>query len=65
MSVLELLPNLKILSRNEKLQVMQFLVQELTDEEDSVLQAGKTYPVWSPLNSHKAAEQLATLLEEA
>jgi hypothetical protein len=44
---------------------MQFLVQELTDEEDNVLQAGKTYSVWSPLNSHKAAEQLATLLAGA
>jgi hypothetical protein len=65
MSVLELLPSLKILSRSEKLQIMQFLVQELIDEEDNVLQAGKTYNVWSPLNSHKAAEQLATLLEES
>jgi hypothetical protein len=65
MSVVELLPNLKTLSRSEKLQIMQFLVQELTEEEDKVLEAGKTYNVWSPFNSHKAAAQLATLLEEA
>jgi len=30
----------------------------------SLLQAGKTYEVWTPLNSHKAAQTLGTLLEE-
>lgn len=65
MSVTELLPALKTLSRAEKLKVMQFLVQELaTEEEVSPLQAGVTYQVWSPLNSHKAAQALATLLED-
>jgi hypothetical protein len=33
--------------------------------EAKVLQAGKTYNIWSPLNSHKAAEQLATLIDHA
>ena len=65
MSVPELLPTLKTLSRAEKLKVMQFLVQELTVEEEvSLLQPGMTYHVWSPLNSHKAAQTLATLLTE-
>ncbi len=65
MSVPELLPALKTLSRAEKLRGMQFLVQELAREEDvSPLQAGTTYHVWSPLNSHKAAQTLATLLED-
>jgi len=30
----------------------------------SLLQAGKTYEVWTPLNSHKAAQTLGLLLEE-
>jgi hypothetical protein len=56
MSVAELLPALKTLSRDEKLRVMQFLVQELTIEEEAdLIQDGATYHVWSPLNSHKAA----------
>jgi hypothetical protein len=65
MSVTELYPALKTLSRAEKLKVMQFLVQELTIEEEAgLIQDGATYHVWSPLNSHKAAQALATLLED-
>jgi hypothetical protein len=65
MSVTELLSTLGNLSRAEKLQVMQFLVQELAAEEEaSLLQPGATYHVWSPYNSHDAAQKLATLLEE-
>ena len=65
MSVTELLPSLKTLSRTDKLKVMQFLAQELEVEEElSLLQSGKTYQIWSPLNSHKAVQTLATLLEE-
>jgi hypothetical protein len=66
MSIAKLLPTLKELSRAEKLEIMQFLVQELATEEAelSLLQSGKTYSLWSPLNSHKAAQQLATLLTE-
>ncbi len=64
MSVTELLPSLKTLSRTDKLKVMQFLAQELEVEEElSLLQSGKTYQIWSPLNSHKAVQTLATLLE--
>ncbi|MBW4595737.1 MAG: hypothetical protein KME46_23235 [Brasilonema angustatum HA4187-MV1] len=65
MSVAKLLSTLRNLSRVEKLQVMQFLVQELADEEEaSLLEPGATYHVWSPYNSHDAAQKLATLLEE-
>jgi hypothetical protein len=65
MSITHLLPALKTLSRAEKLRVMQFLVQELAMEEEvSLLETGATYHIWSPLNSHKAAQTLATLLED-
>lgn len=65
MSVTELYPVLKTLSRAEKLRVMQFFVQELTIEEKAVLiQDGATYHVWSPLNSHRAAQTLTSLLED-
>jgi ATP phosphoribosyltransferase len=64
MNITELFSTLRNLSRAEKLQVMQFLVQELADEEALSLQPGATYHVWSPLNSHDAAVKLAALLEE-
>ncbi len=65
MSVVELLSTLQTLSRADKLKVMQFLVQELAAEEEALLlQPGATYSVWSPYNSHDAAQKLAVLLEE-
>ncbi|MDF5727449.1 MAG: hypothetical protein PUP92_05275 [Rhizonema sp. PD38] len=65
MSVAELFPSLRNLSRAEKLRVIQFLVQELASEEEALLlQPGATYHVWSPYNSHDAAQKLAVLLEE-
>lgn len=64
MSVGELLSTLQKLSRADKLKVMQFLVQELATEEALSLQPGATYPIWSPYNSHDAAQKLAALLSE-
>jgi hypothetical protein len=32
-------------------------------EEEPVLQAGATYEIWSPLDSHETAHKLAQLLE--
>jgi hypothetical protein len=32
-------------------------------EEEPALQPGTTYPIWSPLDSHEAADKLAQLLE--
>ncbi|WP_313934785.1 MULTISPECIES: hypothetical protein [unclassified Nostoc] len=42
---------------------MQFLIAELAKEEEPTLQAGATYSLWSPLNSHEAAHKLSQLLE--
>ncbi len=62
MSETELFSTLRNLPRADKLKVMQFLVTELAQEEPS-LQPGATYPIWSPLNSHGAAQKLSQLLE--
>ena len=63
MTAADLLPALKSLPRIDKLKVMQFLVTELAKEEEPTLQNGATYPLWSPINAHGAAHQLAQLLE--
>ncbi len=63
MTIAELFPTLRSLPRADKLKVMQFLIAELTKEEEPSLQPGATYLLWSPLNSHEAAQQLAQLLD--
>jgi hypothetical protein len=63
MTVTELLPTLRNLPRADKLKVMQFLVTELTQEEEPSLQPSATYEIWSPFDSHEAAHKLAQLLE--
>ncbi len=63
MTTAELFPRLRNLSRADKLKIMQFLIAELAREEEPSLQAGATYEVWSPLNSHGAAHKLAELLK--
>ncbi len=63
MPTVELFPILKGLPRADKLRVMQFLIAELAKEEEPTLEAGATYSLWSPLNSHEAAHKLSQLLE--
>jgi hypothetical protein len=62
MTTADLFPTLRELPRAEKLKVMQFLIAELAQEEEPTLQAGATYSLWSPLNSHEAAHKLSQLL---
>jgi hypothetical protein len=62
MPTVDLFPTLRSLPRADKLKVMQFLIAELAKEEEPTLQAGGTYSLWSPLNSHKAAHKLSQLL---
>ncbi|MBW4537247.1 MAG: hypothetical protein KME09_25250 [Pleurocapsa minor HA4230-MV1] len=63
MTTADLFPTLRGLPRAEKLKVMQFLIAELAQEEEPTLQAGATYSLWSPLNSHEAAHKLSQLLK--
>ena len=61
MAVQDLMPVLSELSRSQKWELMQFLMRDLESEE-MPLRQGATYEIWSPLDSHWAAKQLATLL---
>ena len=65
MSATQLLPQLRQLSRIDKLHVMQFLVSELAQEESDLLQPGLDYAVWSPYDAFEAAETMLQLLEAA
>ncbi len=63
MTIAELFPTLRNLPRADKLKVMQFLIAELSKDEEPSLQPGATYLLSSPLNSHAAARKLAQLLD--
>jgi hypothetical protein len=65
LSLAELLPKLRALSRADKLRVMQFLIAELAREEGKTLQADTDYPVWSPYDAFEAAAGLLEALKEA
>ncbi len=64
MTTAELLPTLKSLNHKEKILAIQFLANEVAQEENLSFEAGKTYEIWSPFDSHEAGEQLNALLEK-
>ena len=60
MTLNELLPTLHVLSRADKLQVIQLLAADVAREDGIARgETDKTYPVWSP---HQAFDGAATLL---
>ncbi len=64
MQLTELLPTLRDLDRGDKLRAMQFLVTEIAKEDNLLLEANESYPVWSPYNSYDAASILLDALKE-
>ncbi len=64
MTITEVLPTLKALNHKDKIRAIQFLANEVAKEEEVFFEEGKTYEVWSPHDSYKAAEQLRKLIEE-
>lgn len=64
MTLTEVLPNIRQLSRTEKLRIVHILIDEIAAEETSLLESGRTYEVWSPYDSFDAADKLLKMLEE-
>ncbi len=63
MPLAELMSQVQILPKIDKLRLMQFLATELVKEEDANLFVEKQeYPVWSPFNCSEAANVLMDLL---
>ncbi|MFN8492261.1 MAG: hypothetical protein U0350_31970 [Caldilineaceae bacterium] len=63
--LIQLVPRLHNLKRSEKLYLIQFLVSELAQEEENLLQAGVAYPVWSPYEAFDAADVMLQALAQA
>jgi hypothetical protein len=63
MSLVEILPTVQSLPREDKLRLIQFLAQDLAEAEaPAALVPGEEYPVWSPYNAFEAADTLLGVL---
>lgn len=64
MSLAEVLPDVRSLSREDKAQLMHLLAQELSATDPTALMTpGQTYPVWSPVDAFAAADVLLKVLD--
>jgi hypothetical protein len=64
MSLAEMLPEVQRLSRLDKIRLIQFLAQELEGDEEGLIEAGRSYPIWSPDRAFTAAAALLQALDE-
>ena len=64
MSLAELLPEARALSRVDKIRLIQYLAQELEHDESCLIEPGRSYPVWSPDTAFSAAAALLRALED-
>jgi hypothetical protein len=61
----ELLPAIRSLTRADKLRVIELLAGDLAREENPpLLEAGASYPIWTPLFAEEAAAVLLKELEK-
>jgi hypothetical protein len=63
MSLPEVLPEVRALSRLDKIRLIQFLAQELERDESDLIEPGRSYPLWSPDRAFSAAAALLEALE--
>ncbi|MCY2963666.1 MAG: hypothetical protein NT069_08465 [Planctomycetota bacterium] len=64
MSLLDVLPEARALSRLEKIRLIQVLAQDLEQDESELIESGRSYPIWSPDRAFSAAAVLLNALEE-
>jgi hypothetical protein len=65
MSIAEIISEVRTLSRNEKVQLAQMLLEDLAGEDPSlVFKPGQVFPIYTPAYSPDAAAQLARLLRD-
>jgi hypothetical protein len=65
MSIAEIIPAVRALSRGEKFQLAQLLLEDLaTGELPPLFKEGQVYPIYTPEYAPNAAAQLAKVLRE-
>jgi hypothetical protein len=64
MSFVNVLPEVRALSRIDKLRLIQLLAEDLAEtEEPAPFEAGQAYPLWSPDRAYDAAAVMLRELE--
>jgi len=63
-TLLEVLPDARSLSRLDKIRLIQELAQDLERSDADLIEPGRSYPIWSPDRAFAAAESLLKALEE-
>lgn len=64
MSLAAILPEVQGLSRLDRIRLIQILAQGLEREESELIEAGRSYPVWSPDQAFTAADALLHALAD-
>ena len=64
MTLPDVLPELRSLSRIDKIRVIQFLASELENDPSELIEPGKSYPVSSPDRAFPAAAALLQALQD-
>lgn len=60
----QLQSEVKVLSRTDKIELMHFILNELTYQDTPELMMHEKYPVWSPYGADKAAQTLQEMLNQ-
>jgi len=64
MSLTELLSDIQSLSRLDKIRLIQILARDIEHDEADLIEAGQSYPVWSPDRAYSAAATMLDALDE-
>ena len=64
MSLVEVLPEVRSLSRLDKIRLIQMLAQDLERTDAELIEPGRSYPVWSPDQAFDAAAVMLQAIEE-
>ena len=64
MSITEMLPEVRSLSRGDKLKLIQLLAQELERDEADIIEPNRDYPIWSPDSAFAAGATMLEVLAE-
>ena len=64
MSLTEVLPDIRTLSRFDKIRLIQLLAHDLECDEGGLIEPNRSYPIWSPDRAFSAAAALLQALED-
>lgn len=64
MSITEILPEVRSLSRQDKIKLIRLLAQELERDEAEIIRSDRDYPIWSPDEAFSAGAAMLDVLAE-